>query len=128
MKILRTLQLFCRNQGALTSICNGFHIMKVPDGASMPNVVLRLIRSGEEYSHQGPDGLVESYVRIFSRANDPERANLIGSTASEILKVFTGDMEGTAIQGLFHINTTGDESDDHAIFRQIDDYRIWHEI
>lgn len=127
MIILPELREFLLADSGVQAASTGVNIGRAPAEAAKPNLVLTLFNGSEGYTHDGPDGLEEDLVRIFCRANTPEKASELAEAVKTAIGSLQNQVVGTRlVQGCFHINHNGDYTDDFSVFRQIDDYRIHH--
>lgn len=89
-----------------------------------PNVTLQLVSELEEFTHQGPSGLVHDRVRIWSRGNTPQQAGELGDAVRATLNGWQGTQSGISVQLIMRTMSTSDYQEAAKVHRQIDDYDV----
>lgn len=108
----------------VAAVPGGIHLVDVAQNSRRPNLALTLISGADDWTHQGPDGLNQDIVRIFSRGDTFEQAAKSGRLVKSALNGWTGSLFDVSVQLVQHTNRTGDYQDAAKVFRQIDDFRV----
>lgn len=127
MIVLTALRKVMQGVPGLTGYATGgIHFLEVPQSASRPNVMLMTVAGGDDWHHQGPDGLHQDMVRIYSRGDTFEQAATLADRVRRGINGFVGEagIYGVTFDLIQHVNETGDYQDGAKVFRQIDDYRV----
>lgn len=128
MNILPPIKLILQRSPAAGLAVGGIHLVRVAQDAIQPNIMLLQISGGRDYHHQGPSGLWDTLVRVYSRAQSDREAFQLGAAVVAALDRFRGPIGAASIQLAQHINSNSDFNDDLKTFRQIDDFRIHYRV
>lgn len=125
MKILTVLRKKLQDTSAVTTLAGGgIHMNEVPQNAERPNLMLMLVSGSDGWTHQGPDGLHQDIVRIYSRGDEMQDAGTLADAVITALNGWAGTYYGAAVALVQHVNRTGDYQDAAKVHRQIDDFRV----
>lgn len=129
MIVLTAIRKKLQDTSAVTTLATGgIYMVEVPQNASRPNIMLMSISGSDDWSHQGPDGLYQDIVRIYSRGDSFEDAVRTAAAVKAALNGWIGTNYGVAVKLTQHVNTTGDYQDAAKVFRQIDDFRVTYRL
>lgn len=106
----------------------GIHFNQVQQGAKRPNVMLMTVSGADDWTHQGPDGLYQNLVRVYSRGDTYEQASTLAAHVRDALNGYIGSVYGIDVKLTQMVNTTGDYQDAAKIYRQIEDYRVTYRL
>lgn len=87
-----------------------------------PNIILQMPESGQDYSHQGPVGLIDGHLRVISRAETFQAATELGDAVQSTLETWTGTLFGHAVQKTEHFNSMSAYDDGAKIFTRTDEF------
>lgn len=125
MEILTVIKSVLEASAAVSAKRNGgVWISLAKQGDDRPNIMIMLVGGGQEYSHQGPDGLFGHIVRVYSYGRTAQEASELGRTVQNVLEVYTGTAYGHTVSLCQHMNTNGDYLDESKVHRQIDDFNV----
>jgi hypothetical protein len=127
MKILPVIRGLLINAPAVTAKrAGGVFINDVPGpNEPRPNVSMQLVSSLEEFTHQGPDGLVRDRVRIWSRGTTNQQAAELAAAISATLNGWQGVRSGLDVQVIMKKMSISDYQENAQVHRQIDDYAVF---
>jgi len=131
MVILTALRKLLQDNGAVAGLATGgIHMTDVPQDSERPNVMLMLIEGSDDWSHDGPDGLHQDVIRIYSRGDNFQDALLLANAVRGVLNAYVASAAtyGVTIQLAQHVNRAGDYQDAAKVYRQIDDYRAHYRL
>lgn len=129
MNILTVLRKRLQDSAGVTSIATGgIYMNNVEQASGRPNVMLMLVSGSDEWTHQGPDGLHQDVVRIYSRSDDMEGVGTLAAAINAALNGWSGAYYGVSVALTQHINRAGDYQDAAKVYRQIDDYRVTYRL
>lgn len=131
MIALTALRKLLQDNGTVASLATGgIHMIEVPQDSERPNVMLMTVSGQDDWSHDGPDGLFQHVVRIYSRGDTFQQAVQLADAVKDVLNAYVSATAtyGVTFQLVQHINTTGDYQDAAKVFRQIDDYRAHYRL
>lgn len=125
MKILPVIRsLLDANPAVTAKRTGGVFINAVPEGEARPNVQIMLVSGLEEFTHQGPSGLVHDRVRIWSRGNTDREAGELGAAVADALNGWRGLSAGISVQLIRKTMTVSDYQEAAKVHRQIDDFEV----
>jgi hypothetical protein len=125
MRILPVLRsILTASSGVTAKRTGGIFINAVPVSEAKPNVQLMLVSGLEEWTHQGPSGLVEDRVRIWSRGLTDQQAAELGDAIRVALNGYQGTQSGVWINLARRVMSISDFQEGAKVHRQIDDYDV----
>lgn len=131
MEVLTALrQILLTNTNTAGAASGGIFLVQVGQNAARPNLMLMLVSGDDDWTHQGPDGLFQQIVRIYSRGDTVQEASELASAVREVLNgyVSASSTYGVSIKLAQRTNSTGDYQDGAEVYRQIDDYRVTYRL
>lgn len=99
------------NSPIATRARGGIHIGTVEQGALRPNILLSLIGSGQDYTHQGAVALMDAGVKVETRADTDKAAGELGEMVLDLLQDWTGTMFNCWVQLTEHDNSASGYDD-----------------
>lgn len=98
MKILDVYRGLLLATPAVNSQMKGhYNLFVVAQGDLRPNMLLQLGDSGEDYSHQGTNGVVDAELIITSRADTAAAVSALDKAVHGTLKDFVGTSRGIEV-------------------------------
>jgi hypothetical protein len=88
------------------------------------SVVLHLVSGGDTLTQQGPIGMQQDLIRIYSRSDNRRDTHAIAGAIEAILTGFRGVVSDIDVNLIAHRNRNTDHEAEAEVQRQIDDYRI----
>lgn len=125
MKACSIIFQVLKTDAAVTAARSGpIAINAIPEAQSAPNIQLQQVSGIEEFTHQGPSGLVEDRVRIWSRGKTAKDAAELGQAVHDALQGYTGTVDGTTVQLVRRVMLTSDYQEAANVHRHIADYEL----
>jgi hypothetical protein len=129
MDSLSAIRDVLKNDADVASYATGgIFFLQVDQGAERPNVMLMTVSGADDWTHQGPDGLHQDLIRIYSRADTYQHATELARRVRAALNGYIGSKFGIDVQLTQFLNTTGDYQDAAKIYRQIEDFRVTYRL
>lgn len=127
MQILTVYRSLLANDAGITALrTGGIHMGRVSQDDPRPNILIECPESGEDYSHQGPAGLIDAHIRVTARADTFQAATLLGEAIEALLKVWTGTLFDHAVQLTEHFATNASYDDKAAVFTHVSEYTSFY--
>ena len=124
MEILKALKLIMVGDTGYQAAVTSTYIAALPMEAEHPSVTLHLVTGSDEFTHDGPTGLQQDLVRIYSRGTSDKECAAAARVVHALLQGYVGTVDGHQIQLIQHRNRNTDHDEQSDIYRQIDDYRV----
>jgi hypothetical protein len=109
-----------------TKLKGGIHVAVVAQNSLHPHILLELVEEGQDYTHQGPVGLLDAHIRVTCRCANAETALPLGDAVVAALENWTGTLSGCWVQLSERFNTAADFEPGPNVFRHISEYTAYY--
>lgn len=125
MKILAAIKAYLQKVESVAAAGHtGIFVELVDQNKARPNILLQLVESGQEYSHQGPVGLIDAHVRVTCRADSADKVSALGDVVIRALEVFTGVEADCAVQLCARFDEASGYDEKAKVFTHVSDYTV----
>jgi len=125
MKILSAIKTRLKGSTEVAALATGgIYLTVVSQSSNRPSILLELVESGQDYSHQGPVGLIDAHVRVTARADTDEAAARLGDAVSGVLRNFVGVEEGCVVQLCAQFNSASGYEPQAKVFTYLTEYTV----
>jgi hypothetical protein len=108
------------------SLCPRVYVASPGQNALRPYVLLEMPEQGGDYTHSGPVGLYDAWVKVSCCADTADAANTLGNAVVLRLQDWRGTLKGCAVQMTEHFNTAASFDKDARLFVHLSEYTAFH--
>lgn len=129
MQIMTVYRSVIAGNGTISALRTGdVHIGMVDQNDPRPNVLIECPESGEDYSHQGPSGLIDAHIRVTARGDTFKSATQLGEAIQTVLKAYTGTLFSHQVQLTEHFATMAGYDDKAKVFTHVSEYTSFYRV
>ncbi|WP_306049182.1 tail completion protein gp17 [Oceaniradius stylonematis] len=124
MDLLKALYDLLESGAAYQTLRRQTYVEGLPVNPILPCVLLKLTSGTDGFTHQGPHGLSDDLVRVYSIALSANEAAGLARAVHNALQGYAGDVGNVSIQLIQHQSRNSDYGETGDTYRQIDSYRV----
>ena len=124
MELLKALNDLLESGATYRAVRDQTYIAGLPVNPELPCVLLELTSGSDGFTHQGPHGLNDDLVRVYSIGRSARSVSDLASAVHQALQGYSGTVNSLAIQLVQHQNRNSDYGETGDTYRQIDSYRV----
>lgn len=124
MEILKAVKAIMVGDTDYQAAVTSTYIGAMPIEPVHPSVTLHLVTGTDDFTHDGPSGLEQDLIRIYSRGTSDKECSQVARAVHTLLQGYVGTVDGHAIQLIQHRNRNTSHDEQADVYRQIDDYRV----
>lgn len=110
----------------LSKAKGGIFIGNAGQASARPHILLEMPESGQDYTHDGPVGLIDAHVVMSCRADVDYEAEELGVAADAMLKSWVGTAAGCNVQLAALFNVHLDYDADAKAFSRVSEYTVFY--
>lgn len=127
MLILAAYKARLKSVSAVTSlISGGIWIGRVGQNDKRPNILILGPEEGQDYSHDGPVGLLDAHIQVICRADTADAASALGDAVVDALEDWAGVQSGCSVQLSERFKRMSDFDNKAEVFRDTSEYTAFY--
>lgn len=108
------------------ALCPRVYVASPDQNALHPYILLEMPEQGGDYTHSGPVGLYDAWVKVSCYADTADAANTLGNSVVARLEDWTGTLKSCAVQLTEHFNTAAVYDKDAKLFAHVSEYTAFY--